>query len=339
MDFSIKEITSQTEWQDFENKYSPNTFLQSWEWGESQKLLGNKIFRLGIYGDKLVGVAFVYKIIAKRGTFLFCPHGPLIDWQKGKEILPVLLAVLIELAKKEKVDFIRFSPLALNSEENKKIFINSGFCDAPTHMMHPELAWLLDLSLPEEEIFSSMAKRTRYSIRKAEKDGVSVVSENLSGVDKFYELYKETAQRQGFVPFSLDYVKKEFNIFDKAGKIKLYFANFHGEAVATAMIIFGYASAFYHHGASTRKLSNITASEMLQWTSIKEAKNRGLKYYNFWGIAPENSPKHPWFGLTQFKKGFGGFSEEYLHAQDFPITYKYWLNFIVEKVRKIKRGY
>jgi len=59
----------------------------------------------------------------------------------------------------------------------------------------------------------------------------------------------------------------------------------------------------------------------------------------FWGIAPENRPKHPWTGLTLFKTGFGGYKEEYLHCQDLPVTLKYWLNYTVEKMRRIKRGY
>lgn len=340
MDLQIREILDQKKWELFEAEYAPHTFLQSWEWGQSQELLGNKIFRLGIFNDnQLVGIAFIYKIIARRGTFLFCPHGPLVNWLDANAILPVLIDYLRSLASKEKVDFIRFSPLALNLPENKDAFVRLGLRDAPTHMMHPELAWLLDLSAPEDQIFNAMEKRTRYSIRKAEKDGVTITSVDITGIDKFYALYQETALRQQFVPFSKEYVKKEFAIFAQTNKIKLYFANYLSENIATAMIIFGGSSAFYHHGASTRKYQNVTASELLQWTAIKEAKQRGLKYYNFWGIAPENSSNHPWKGLTKFKKGFGGFSEEYLHAQDLPLTWKYWVNYVVEMSRKKRRGY
>jgi hypothetical protein len=72
MEIEIKEIVSREIWENFEKEYAPHSFLQSWGWGEAQKILGNKIFRLGIFQEgKLEGIAFVYKITAKRGAFIF----------------------------------------------------------------------------------------------------------------------------------------------------------------------------------------------------------------------------------------------------------------------------
>jgi len=341
MTINIKPIESQAEWQTMENRLAPHTFLQSWEWGEAQQALGQKIFRLGIFkDDRLIGLAFIYLIKAKRGSFLFCPHGPLINWGQTEEIMPILLRYLIALGREEKADFIRFSPLAPDTGENKNIFASLGFRPAPVHLMHPELAWLLDLRLPLEELFNNLEKHTRYSIRKAQKDGVTIkTGADVAALDEFYELYKQTANRQKFVPFTKDYLKKELAAFVKNDKIMLYFAYYQAEPIATAMIIFSHDSAFYHHGASSRKFTKAAASELIQWTAISEAKSRGLKFYNFWGIAPEASPNHPWAGLTKFKRGFSGKSEAYLHAQDYILTKKYWLNYLIEKLRKLKRGY
>jgi len=36
--------------------------------------------------------------------------------------------------------------------------------------------------------------------------------------------------------------------------------------------------------------------------------------------------------------GFGGVEKEYLKTQDFPLSEKYWLAFLFEKLRKRKRG-
>jgi len=341
MPINIKTIESAIEWREAETFFKPHTFLQSWEWTLSQEALGRKIFRLGIYDEnKIIGLAFVYFIKAKRGSFLFCPHGPIIDWQKADIVLPTLLEYLIKLGKEIKADFIRFSPLAGDSPANQKIFKKLNFRPAPVHMMHPELSWMVDLTPPLETILSGMEKRTRYSIRKAEKDGVEIISSSSQNdLDKFYEIYRQTADRQGFVPYAKDYLEKELQSFLKNDKIKIYLAYYQKELIAAAMVVYANNSAFYHHGASIRKFSNITASESLQFEAIKEAKINGLSYYNFWGIVKEKETKHPWAGLSKFKRGFGGFEEEYLHAQDYILTVKYWLNYLIEIIRKIKRGY
>jgi lipid II:glycine glycyltransferase (peptidoglycan interpeptide bridge formation enzyme) len=335
----IKKIESEQQWNLFVDEFAPHTFLQSWQWKLSQEVMGNDVYALGIFkANEIIGAAFVYKINARRGSFLFCPHGPLIkeDWQENFKILFEYLKLL---AKKEKVDFIRISPLEIKTQEKCEFFKKIGFKDAPIHM-HPELGWLLDITLSEEELLANMKKRTRYSINKAKKDGVEIFCmDNAEHVEEFYPVYLETAKRQIFVPFSKEYVKKEFEIFSKENKILVFFAKYKGEIITTAMIIYTNGSGFYHHGASIRKYSNITSAELLQWHAILEAKKRGLKLYNFWGISPEDNKNHPWTGVTQFKKGFGGFAEEYVHAQDYPVTLKYWLNYAIETIRRIKRKY
>jgi lipid II:glycine glycyltransferase (peptidoglycan interpeptide bridge formation enzyme) len=76
----------------------------------------------------------------------------------------------------------------------------------------------------------------------------------------------------------------------------------------------------------------------LQWEVIKEIKSRGLSMYNFWGVVPEDAKDHPWAGLSTFKRGFGGAEERYVHAKDFPISIWYYFTYVIEKIRKIKRG-
>ena len=70
---------------------------------------------------------------------------------------------------------------------------------------------------------------------------------------------------------------------------------------------------------------------------IQEAKRRGCKVYNFWGIVRDNQTHHPWYGLSQFKKGFGGAVESYVKAQDFVLSPRYWLTYGIETLRRIGR--
>ena len=103
------------------------------------------------------------------------------------------------------------------------------------------------------------------------------------------------------------------------------------------MIIFHSKRGFYHQGASLP--SKAPVSYLLQWEAIKEAKRRGCERYNFWGIVPDTkeNANHPWKGLSLFKKGFGGYEKDYLKTKDYPLSFRYWLVYVFEKIRKRKR--
>ena len=343
----IKEITNKKEWEDFLVLCEEKTFLHSWNWGDFQKSLGEKIWRLGFYEkenqSKLTAVALLIVVRARRGNFLLCPHGP-VTILKAKEGRNQIIADLLQYSKKiaeqEKVNFIRVCPIWQRNEDNIAIFKNIGFRQAPIHV-HPELSWELDISKREEELLSEMRKTTRYLIKKGLKnqDITIELSRDIKSVEDFNKLYQATVQRHHFVPFSLDYLKKEFKAFEGDDQILVFLGKYKGEVISSAMIIFWQDMAFYHQGASSQKYAKIPSSYLLQWEAIKEAKKRGAKVYNFWGIAPEGRKNHPWKGITLFKKGFGGYSRKYLKTYDFIISPKYWFSYIIERFRSKKRGF
>ncbi len=336
--WEVKEIYSESEWSDFVNNARAHTFLQSWEWGEFNRAMGSSIWRLGVLeGGKLAGVALVLKVTARRGSFLFVPHGPLVDWN-AEECLRKLLSHIRRIAKEEGVAFVRVAPSQKKDEAGAAFLRNMGFRLSPIHT-HAELLWLLDLSPSESELLKNMRKQTRYSVQKAGKDGVSVeVSLNPEDVEKFYAIYRATAVEQKFRPFSREYIEKEFAAFSKSDSARLFFAKYQGEPVSAALIVFSPHEAFYHQGASSKKFPQLTPSHLLQWEIIREAKRRGSRTYNFWGVSRQEEINHPWVGLSSFKRGFGGYEEEFIPSHDLPLSYKYWLTFAVEKVRRFHRG-
>lgn len=326
----IQEITNKEIWENFLKKCEEKTFLQSWNWGEFNILMGDKIWRFGVYDNELIGVALVIKVKAKRGDFLFVPHGPVVIRSKAL-VFKTLMNKLKALAVAEKVNYIRIAPVW---ESGLVLFKKFGFRNAPIHI-HPELTWELDLGLSEDELLMNMRKTTRYLIKKAIKERVEIVE--TDNVEEFDKLYQQTKARQHFTPFSLDYLKNEFKAFSEDNEILVLLGKYNNEIVASGIFIFWQGIGFYHHGASFLKYPKIPVSYSLLWEAIKIAKQKGCEKFNFWGIVPDNAKKHPWHGLSLFKKGFGGKSKEYIKTQDFIINPKYWLSFIVESVRKIKR--
>ncbi|MSU73518.1 peptidoglycan bridge formation glycyltransferase FemA/FemB family protein [Candidatus Kaiserbacteria bacterium] len=336
--YHVKPIWSEPAWERFLADLKPHSFLQSWKWGRHYEQTGSKIFRVGVYnGGILVGIALFIKIHARRGVFLVCPHGPLIANPEDEErALAALVHYCTEIARDEECDFIRFCPISPATGANRALYRSLGFRDAPIHM-HPELSWILDISKPEEQLLKEMRKTTRYTIKKMEKDGVEITqSSDAAGMEQFWSVYEATFERQQFTPFSKNYLKTEFELYSKDGQAVFFFGAYKGEVVAAAIIIFYNGQAFYHHSGS-RAGAGSNVSYLLQWRVIQEAKRRGCTLYNFWGIAPEDKPNHAWSGLSLFKKGFGGFAEAYLHAQDKPLTTRYALNYAIETVRRVRR--
>ncbi|MCK4520375.1 peptidoglycan bridge formation glycyltransferase FemA/FemB family protein [Candidatus Parcubacteria bacterium] len=354
----VKEIIQKEIWEDFLLGCDEKTFLDSWNWGEFQKKMGQKIWRFGIYlsaealakedeVSNLLTVALVIKIQAKRGSFLLVPHGPVIKINKGRASvitearpLKALLDKLKEIAKQEKCSFIRISPVFQKNQENIKVFKDLGFRQAPIHM-HPEASWKLDISESEQELLMNMRKTTRYLIKQAQKnkDLEIIQSSNIKDIEIFNKLYQKVVKSQHFIPFSLDYLKQEFLSFQQDNQISLFFVKYNKEIIASAFVLFWSKIGFYHHAALSPKYHKIPAAYLLQWEAIKEAKKRGCVLYDFWGyVNPKDQPRHPWAGPTLFKMGFGGKAYEYVKTQDLVLSPKYWLTYIIEKIRKTKRG-
>ena len=348
----LREITNKEEWEDFLQGCSEKTFLQSWNWGDFNVAMGSlpqqagKIWRFGIYfGDKLIAAALAVKVVARRGTFLFVPHGPVIieglEIKDKKEILEILLSELKEYAKEEGASFIRVSPLFEQNIINEKIFAELGFRQAPIHASAYEATWKLDIYPAEDELLKNMRKTTRYLIKKtAENHDILIEkSANTKNIEIYQILNKKVSQRQKFAPFSDKFVKNEFEIFAKNNQALFLFGKYKGEIAAGAMIIFWSDTGFYHQAASLGKFAKLSIPYLLQWEAIKEAKNRGCAVYDFWGFTdPEKFPYHPWAGPTLFKMGFGGYKKEYIKTQDYIISQKYWINYMIEKIRKFIRG-
>jgi len=337
----ISAITDRSTWQKFFNENGSPSFLESWEWGEFQKKQGYGILRLGLYQKNLLlATALVIKIRSRRGKFYFIPHGPLIKLNSRSSTVEILLHYLsnylVIQAKKDGSSFIRFSPIMENTPENYRIFKKLGFVNAPIYM-HAERVWALPLARTDEELLLAMRKTTRYSIRKAMRDGVLIEKRtDQEALGEFWKIYQKTAKREHFIPFSIDYISQEFEAFHKTGDALFLLGKSNNEYLAAALILFTKSSAFYHQGASVH--TKIPATSLLQWEAILEAKKRGCAIYNFWGILQAGRSPKNWEGLTLFKTGFGGAKIDYLTTQDYIITYKYYLTFLYEKFLSWRRG-
>lgn len=337
----VKIIDTPTDWENFLQQQEFTPFVQSSNYIHFYSALHENGFILGIFdGEKIIGGSVVVTTHAKRGNFLYLPYGPILPEKNADEGLKVCVDFLREYGRKNNFDFVRVSPFLDDTSENKTLFRKYGFRSAPMHVL-AENTWMLDITKTEETLLKNMNKNHRNLIRRCEREGVVIKkTTDLKNLQNLSTLFDTTAKRHHFVRFSDHYIESEFQAF-LPSDVMLFEAFLPDGNIDGAAVIFFYGNmAAYRHSASLNLNSKLPSSYLLQWQVIQEAKKRGIQWYNFWGIAPENASKeHPFFGITHFKKGFGGQKKDLLHCHDLPLCKKYWFNWVIESFRRIKRGF
>ena len=168
---------------------------------------------------------------------------------------------------------------------------------------------ILNLTKSEDDLLSDMKQKWRYNIRLAEKKGVTIEKCGAEAIEDFYEIFTETATRDGIAVHGKNYYKSLLELSSKnteKAEVSLFVAKHEEDVLAGIITLFTETEAVYLYGASSNKKRNLMATYLLQWTAIKAAKDFGSKSYDFYGIPPENDENHPMYGLYRFKTGFGG---------------------------------
>ncbi|MBD3248348.1 peptidoglycan bridge formation glycyltransferase FemA/FemB family protein [Candidatus Falkowbacteria bacterium] len=331
-------ISDQKKYNVFLRKQKHTQFLQSWQWGEFQEKIGNKVLRVGVEsaGELVVAATLVLKDIALGKKYIFSPRGPVFDHQtlcgksseecsladtSGLEASKILFDGIEEIAKKEKAIFYRFEPTCGQSA-CPDIF-------KKTIDIEPSQTIVLDLSYSEKDILANMHQKTRYNIRLSERKEVEVKEARASErFDDFWSVMAMTCERDCFKLHSYEHYKKMLEI--DSCFMKLFIAELHGKLLAAGIFSFFGDTVTYVHGASGNENREVMAPYLLQWHVIKLAKQAGFKYYDFYGIDEKK-----WPGVTRFKKGFRG--QEVVYPGTFDKVYSQPIYNLYNLARKIRR--
>jgi lipid II:glycine glycyltransferase (peptidoglycan interpeptide bridge formation enzyme) len=326
--------TDKTEWQSALARFPEANFLSSWEWGQFQESLGKKVDRVvGTVDETVVAAALLVTEVAKRGTYVACAGGPLVNWESLQETT-AFFEIIKKYAQEHHAVFIRFRPQALTEQVSAHCLQLLGARLAPMHLT-ADFTLQLDLTKTAEQLLSEMRKNTRYEVRRAEKLGITTeFSQNPEDLREFYTHQLELATKHGFVPFSHEFLLQQFQSFLETDSVVLVHAKQQNTLLASAFIIFYNGEAVYHYGISTPVNDKLPGAYAAQWAAILEAQRRGCTRYNFWGVTQATQVDHRFSGVSLFKRGFGGFEVGYLPAHDIPLQPQYWITYLFELVRK-----
>ncbi|MBI4261899.1 peptidoglycan bridge formation glycyltransferase FemA/FemB family protein [Candidatus Uhrbacteria bacterium] len=275
--------------------------LQSWEWGEFEVAEGHVVHRLSFEHDgAIVGLCLLVERRLPFGLkYLYAPRGPVVvQNHRITEAQKQFFDALVQFAREQGVVFLRVEP----PYEQLPV---TRYPLRVTKPIQPQQTLCVNLTKSEDEILSAMHEKTRYNVRLAERHGVRIEnskSEILnpkqiqnSKFKTFFTLLQETARRDGFVLHSEEHYKKLLQI----PYCLLLTAYYQDTPLATALVAFFGATAYYLHGASTSVHREVMAPYALHFAIMLEAKRRGCTRYDLWGVDEQR-----WPGVTRFKRGF-----------------------------------
>lgn len=305
-------------------------FLQSPAWADFQRSLGRQVFT-----DS--GEGWHYLAILERGrgnTRLYCPYGPVAGDQKSFDSA---VESLKNLAKEQRITFIRIEPTNTDLLPHLE---QTGWKKMDYQSLNPEHTSIIDLSREKDDIISSMSQPVRNIYRNYHKKGLEVRnSHDPADIKTFLDLIHKVAERTGMRPHSDTYFQKQAASLLPDGHATLWVAEHSDSPIAAALTYDDESTRYYAHAAAdlSPELRKLNAATAIVAEAIIDAKEKGLRQFDLYGIAPDDSPAdHPWKGFTRFKRSFGGDDISHCGTWDLPINnLVYSLYKAQQKIRKL----
>ncbi len=245
-------------------------------------------------------------------AFGYAPRGPVLASWDADGVLAVTQALREGLVR------ARASHLRIDPEVERGVGPDqggalsaalraAGWREAPP--VQPLSTRLIDLAADEAALWGDLRKKWRQYVNKARSSGVRVVDAGPERFDAFYQIYRETAERAGFLIRAQSAYRDVWDAFAPDGRARLLFAELpDGSPVATLFLVRAGSRVVEPYGGMTGAGAESRANYLLKWEAIRSSREAGAASYDLWGLA------HP--GIAHFKTGFGGREVRYVGAWD-----------------------
>ena len=304
--------------------------LQTWEWGEFKSRYGWRPARyLWLEGEHPRAAA---SLLTRRLGRLplavaYVPKGPVLDYGDAA-LLDQVLSDLEHTARQARALFVKIDPdvRAGTAAGNGVVELlrRRGWRPSREQVQFRNTV-LLDLTRSSDDMLAAMKQKWRYNVRLAARQGVTARLGTPADLPLLYDLYAETAARDGFVIRPREYYRDAWGAFIEAGLAQPLIAEVAGEAVAMVIVFRLAGRAWYMYGASRSAHRDKMPNHLLQWEAMRWAQERGCTVYDMWGAPDALDEADPLWSVYRFKQGFGGEFVQHIGAWDFPASRPgYW---------------
>lgn len=165
-----------------------------------------------------------------------------------------------------------------------------------------DVLYIRDLSMPNEEIFSSFGKNpVQRPIKKALKSGLSYeINNSAEAVEEFYRIHLITRKKLG-VPIQPKkfFIHFQENIIMKENGFIILVKHPSGKVISAGILAGFNGNVSIKYSASDRDYLEFRPNNLMFWASIEASNNKGYKTYDFGKTAIKQE------SLCQFKSYWG----------------------------------
>ena len=343
----ITHPTTRAEWNAALASLPQPHVLQTWEWGAFKSRYGWRPTRYLWLEDgqpRAAASALARRLGRWPSAVVYVPRGPALDYG-DTGLLEQILGDLEDTARRERALFVKIDPDVRadtpTGEAVVKMLCRRGW-RASREQIQFRNTILLDLTRSPDELLAAMKSKWRYNVRLAGRKGLTVRRGTSADLPLLYEMYAETAARDGFIIRTEEYYRDAWGTFIEAGWAQPLIAEVEREPVAMVLIFCfpstplrtdpstslrpGAGRAWYMYGASRSVHREKMPNHLLQWEAIRWAQEQGCTVYDMWGAPDVLDESDPLWGVYRFKRGFGGEFVRHIGAWDFPVSRTgYWL--------------
>jgi lipid II:glycine glycyltransferase (peptidoglycan interpeptide bridge formation enzyme) len=303
-----------TLWDAFVSDSDPGSYLQLSPWAAVKAVNGWNAVRLGATGGRIGAQVLVRRPSPLPWGFAYAPRGPVAAAWTSESIGAFAEACRSGLAERAgRISHLRIDP-EIEADgphdpegELRRALHAADFRRAAP--IQPNASRIIDLRPDEETLWGDLRKKWRQYVNKARTAGIVVVDAEADRLAEFYRIYRETADRAGFLIRTEAAYRDVWEAYRPHGLARLLFAQTtDGEPLATLFLVRSGPRVVEPYGGMTAAGGESRANYLLKWEAIRSSREQGATSYDLWGLATG--------GIAHFKTGFGGREVRYVGAWD-----------------------
>jgi peptidoglycan pentaglycine glycine transferase (the first glycine) len=281
-------------------------------------------------GGTVVGGAVIIKrSFTPEKCYYYIPDGPVFLKSDSEAKQEQVYRAIIEFIERKRqndqqvVSHLCISPLW----EHIPSFV-TGFQESSYYYGLPRNTQYIDLNPSENAILAQMKPKGRYNIGVARRYGVLITEDtSTQGIENFLNICEEMYSRKSLGEFDRDFFNGLIPMLSSSGRGSVFFAEYQGVRLATALVVYFGRTATYWYGGSCANHRNVMAPYLLQFEIMRKAKALGYRYYDLFGVTPQSEERSSWTDFSIFKRKFGGQELRRVPTLEYiydPVAYQEW---------------